>query len=80
MMEILEGIPTSKPHPEMEYRSALGVIRLERKYSAERLEAASTRAVRLNFLGADEKIATGLHREGVSLEHISRAILLGRAN
>ena len=45
---LVEGIMTSKPHPEMGYRSALGVIRLERKYSAERLEAACTRAVRLN--------------------------------
>ena len=29
---LVEGILTSKPHPEMGYRSALGVIRLERKY------------------------------------------------
>jgi hypothetical protein len=34
---------------EMGDRSALGVIRLERKYGAERLEAASTRAVRLKL-------------------------------
>ena len=46
---LVEGILTSKPHPEMGYRSALGVIRLERKYGAERLEAASTRAVRLKW-------------------------------
>jgi hypothetical protein len=38
---LVEGILTSRPHPEMGYRSALGVIRLERKYGAERLEAAS---------------------------------------
>ncbi|HEV2136344.1 MAG TPA: hypothetical protein VGR47_19105 [Terracidiphilus sp.] len=46
---LVEGILTSKPHPEMGYRSALGVIRLERRYGAERLEAASTRAVRLKL-------------------------------
>ena len=45
----MENILTSKPHPEMGYRSALGVIRLERKYGAERLEAACTRAVRLKL-------------------------------
>jgi transposase len=39
---LVENILTSKPHPEMGYRSALGVIRLERKYGAERLEAACT--------------------------------------
>jgi transposase len=46
---LVENILTSKPHPEMGYRSALGVIRLERKYGAERLEAACTRAVRLKL-------------------------------
>jgi transposase len=46
---LVEGILTGKPHPEMGYRSALGVIRLERRYGAERLEAASTRAVRLKL-------------------------------
>ena len=35
--------------------------------------------VQASFSGADEKIATGLHRRGVSLEQISRAILLGCA-
>ena len=37
----------SKPHPEMGYRSALGVISLNRKYGPERVEAACTRAVRM---------------------------------
>jgi len=46
---LVEGILMSKPHPEIGYRSALGVIRLERSYGAERLEAASTRAVRLKL-------------------------------
>ena len=46
---LVESILTSKPHPEMGYRSALGVIRLERTYGAERLEAASTRAVRMKL-------------------------------
>lgn len=35
--------------------------------------------VQASFSAADEKIATGLHRQGVSLEQISRAILLGCA-
>jgi hypothetical protein len=35
--------------------------------------------VQASFSPADEKIATGLHRRGVSLEQISRAILLGCA-
>jgi hypothetical protein len=35
--------------------------------------------VHAGFSAADEKIATGLHRRGVSLEQIARAILLGCA-
>jgi hypothetical protein len=35
--------------------------------------------VQASFAAADEKIATGLHRRGVSLEQITRAILLGCA-
>jgi transposase len=46
---LVESIIADKPHPEMGYRSALGVIRLSRKYGAERLEAACTRAVRFKL-------------------------------
>ena len=35
--------------------------------------------VQASFSAADEKIAAGLHRRGVSLEQITRAILLGCA-
>ena len=35
--------------------------------------------VQASFSAADEKIAGGLHRRGVSLEQITRAILLGCA-
>ena len=50
----------------MGYRSALGVIRLERKYSAERLEAACTRAVRLKlyrFQSVKSMLQSGLDRQ-----------------
>ena len=65
---LVEGILTSRPHPEMGYRSALGVIRLERKYGAERLEAASTRAVRLKlyrFQSVKSMLKSGLDRQGL---------------
>ena len=35
--------------------------------------------VQASFSAADEKIAAGLHRRGVSLEQVTRAILLGCA-
>jgi len=45
--ELAATILKSRPHPEMGYRSCLGIIRLERSYGAERLEAACARALAL---------------------------------
>ncbi|HUY43797.1 MAG TPA: IS21 family transposase [Acidimicrobiales bacterium] len=41
----IEGLLASRPHPEQGFRSALGVMRLVKKYSPERLEAACERAL-----------------------------------
>jgi transposase len=43
--QLFVEILKSKPHPEMGYRSCLGLLRLGQRYAAERLEAASKRAV-----------------------------------
>jgi hypothetical protein len=40
----------SRPHPEQGYRACLGLMRLARQYSKERLEAACSRAVALGAL------------------------------
>jgi transposase len=37
----------SRPHPEMGYRACLGIMRLAKTYTNERLEAASQRALQL---------------------------------
>jgi transposase len=42
---LIGQIMADKPHPEMGYRSCLGVIRLAKQYTAERMEAAAERAV-----------------------------------
>jgi transposase len=42
---LFERILAEKPHPEMGYRSCLGIIRLAEQYSAARMEAASARAL-----------------------------------
>jgi transposase len=44
---LVAEILRSRPHPEQGYRSCLGVMRLGRRYGAERLEAASLRAEQL---------------------------------
>jgi len=42
---LVEEIMRSKPHPEMGYRSCLGIIRLSGKFGGDRVEAASGRAL-----------------------------------
>lgn len=41
---IIRGLLEDKPHPEMGYRSCLGVFSLARRYGEDRLEAACARA------------------------------------
>ena len=43
----IEGLLASRPHPEQGFRSALGVMRLAKKYSPARLEVACERALTL---------------------------------
>jgi transposase len=45
--EVIRTILASRPHPEMGYRACLGILRLAKTYSPERLEAASLRALQL---------------------------------
>ncbi len=44
---LVQAILEERPHPEMGYRSCLGILRLAKKYGADRLEKACTRAVRV---------------------------------
>jgi len=43
--QMIRTILESKPHPEMGYRSCLGILSLAKTYSDSRLEAASQRAL-----------------------------------
>jgi transposase len=43
--QLFKVILESKPHPEMGYRSCLGILRLSQRYSTERVEAAAARAL-----------------------------------
>jgi transposase len=43
--QLFERILVDKPHPEMGYRGCLGIIRLAKKYSNARMEAAAERAL-----------------------------------
>jgi transposase len=66
------------PHPEQGYRSCLGLLRLSKIYSAERLEAACVRAERLGsprFQTAKNILASGADRLALEDEPESRPLL-----
>jgi transposase len=44
--QLVESILAAKRHPEMGYRSCLGILRLAKTYPADRMEAAAQRALR----------------------------------
>lgn len=46
----IEALMVARPHPEQGYRSALGVMRLEHKCGAPRLNDACARALKVNAL------------------------------
>ena len=57
-----------KPHPEVGYRGCLGIIRLAERYSAQRVEAASERALITGAAATKSRIhSEELARSGVSV-------------
>ncbi len=63
---LLERILQSRKHPELGYRSCLGILRLGNRYTKERLEAACLRAVALNtcsYRSIQSMLATGFDRQ-----------------
>jgi transposase len=64
--ELFEKIMAAKPHPEMGFRSCLGVLRLGKQYSLARVEAAACRAVTLRACSY-QSVKSILERE---LDHL----------
>lgn len=62
---LITAILEDRPHPEMGYRSCLGVLRLERRYGKERLEVACARAMlsgARSYRHVDSMLKRGLDR------------------
>ena len=62
---LVQVILADRPHPEQGYRSCLGILRLAKRYGAERLEAACTRAVAVearSYRHVDSILKHGLDR------------------
>src|SRR4029077_16218708 len=63
--QLLEAILAAKRHPEMGYRSCLGILRLAKTYPADRMEAAARRALRArayNYQSMDSILKNQLDR------------------
>lgn len=64
--QVVEHILAAYPHPEMGYRSCLGIIRLGQQYPLSRMEAAAQRALMVNavsFKSIDSMLRRGLDRQ-----------------
>lgn len=62
---LIDRIIEDRPHPEQGYRSCLGIIRLEKRFGAERLEAAALRAIEIqarNYPSVKSILEKGLDR------------------
>jgi transposase len=63
---VVEKILASYPHPEMGYRSCLGIIRLGQRYPTQRVEAAAERALRtgaVSFKSIQSILRRGLDQQ-----------------
>src|SRR3989449_9670587 len=63
--ELVAAILTERRHPEQGYRSCLGILRLEKVYGRDRLEAACARAVTVrarSYRHVDSILKNGLDR------------------
>ena len=66
---LVEAILNDRPHPEQGYRSCLGILRLSKRYSPERLEAACARALKVgarSYRNVDAILKRGLDRVPLS--------------
>jgi hypothetical protein len=73
---VLKRVLESRPHPELGYRSCLGIVRLGTRYSNERLEAACQRALSLNacsYRSLKSILSTGLDRQPVEEAEVAPA-------
>jgi transposase len=68
---LLAFILENRPHPEQGYRSCLGVLRLRKQYSPERLEAACARA--LVFKAYSYKNVESILKSGLDQQPLDNA-------
>ena len=78
--EMVETIINLRQHPEQGYRSCLGILRLAKKYSPQRLESACTRALTLksySYKSVRSILEKGLDKEPLPQSYEYPAITHG---
>ena len=68
---LVAAILEARRHPEQGFRSCLGILRLGKRYSPERLEAACARALAcraLSYRSVESILKTGLDRQAATDE------------
>jgi len=81
--ELVETILNTRPHPEHGYRACLGLMRLVRRYGAERTSAACQRALAtgsISYTGVDAILKNGLDRVPVVVEASAKVVPIQHAN
>jgi transposase len=79
--KLATAILEERPHPEQGYRSCLGILRLEKRYGQERLEAACARALDAgarSYRHVDSILKRGLDR--VNVEADAKLIMVSHEN
>ena len=79
---LVSALLASKPHPEQGYRACLGVMRLGKRYSAGRLDAACARALAVgavSYRSVKSILETGLDQQPLAVQGTVLA-LEGHAN
>jgi transposase len=64
--KLVETLLTSRPHPQHGFRACLGLMRLGKRYGAQRLEAASRRALAIgacSYKSVESILKNGLDRK-----------------
>ena len=74
--KLVTRILENRPHPEQGFRSALGIVRLGKHYTPERVEKASIRALAIgacSYKSVKSILKNGLDRQPLLFEHPEEA-------
>ena len=74
--KLVTRILENRPHPEQGFRSALGIVRLSKHYTPERVEKASVRALAMgacSYKSVKSILKKGLDRQPLLFEHPEEA-------